>query len=154
MRARDDSDPSSPGGPPAVRADASSAFAFLVAALLRRFFEQNGREPLAEERATAYARRLWQVVTETGLPRPLGEGETGAPAEMPGDRVAALAARVFDGVVPAADRRGRETPTRQLLKACLQPECRRCRESYREQGDGVCRRQQLDRALGRIRGSQ
>jgi hypothetical protein len=45
-------------------------------------------------------------------------------------------------------------PVRQLVKACFQPEFRRCRESYREVGaDGTCRRQQLGKALGRVSGA-
>ncbi len=44
-------------------------------------------------------------------------------------------------------------PARQLLKACLNPEFRQCRDSYREVVDGVCRRQELARTRGRLSGA-
>jgi hypothetical protein len=41
-----------------------------------------------------------------------------------------------------------------LVKACLQPEFRRCRDSYRErEPDGTCRRQDRDKARARLSGS-
>jgi hypothetical protein len=45
-------------------------------------------------------------------------------------------------------------PVRQLVKACFHREFAICRDSYREvSSDGICRRQQLKKALGRVSGS-
>ena len=84
------------------------------------------------------------VVTETGLPRPLPDSEQGEPGEMPADRAAELAKQVFTGLGSPERHADLDTPTRQLLKACLQPEFRQCRDSYKEVVDGACRRQELN----------
>jgi hypothetical protein len=135
------------GGGPAA------AFAVLVAACLRRFLAQNGRPALPEGVLADYGARLWATVNEAGLPRPLPESAPGAPAEMPPERVAGLAAKIFRGLALPERHADLDTPTRQLLKACLQPEFRRCRESYREVIDGACRRQEAGRARARLSGS-
>jgi hypothetical protein len=131
----------------------AAAFAALAAACLRRFFAQNGRPPLPETLLAAYTGRLWTVVNDAGLPCPLPESESGEPGEMPADRVAGLAAKVFHGLELPGRHADLDTPTRQLLKACLQPEFRQCRDSYREVVAGVCRRQELARARERVSGS-
>jgi hypothetical protein len=132
---------------------AAGAFAVLVGACLRRFLGQTGRPALPESLVAEYAARLWAAVNEAGLPRPLAAGESGRPGEMPADRVAALSARIFQGLELPARHADLAAPTRQLLKACLQPEFRQCRDSYREVVDAVCRRQEFTRARERISGS-
>lgn len=131
----------------------AAAFAALVGTCLGRFLAQNGRPPLPAALAADYAARLWRVVNEAGWPHPLAESESGEPREMPADRAAALAGKIFHGLGNPERHADLDPPTRQLLKACLQPEFRQCRDSYREVVDGVCRRQNLDRARGRISGT-
>jgi hypothetical protein len=132
---------------------AAAAFAALVGTCLRRFLAQNGRPPLPDSLLAKYGAQLWVVVNEAGLSRPLVDSESGEPGEMPADRVAGLVAKIFHGLGLPGGHADLDTPTRQLLKACLQPEFRQCRDSYREVVDGVCRRQELDRARGRISGT-
>jgi hypothetical protein len=134
------------GGPAAT-------FAGLIGACVRRFLAQNGRPPLPETLLAEYAARLWAVVHEAGLPCPLAAGESGKPGEMPADRVAALSVKIFHGLELPGRHADLDTPTRQLLKACLQPEFRQCRDSYREVVDGVCRRQEFTRVRERVSGS-
>jgi hypothetical protein len=122
-----------------------------VQAVLLRYFEQNGLPPLRPEETATLVSRVVEGVLERGLPPPLAAGFAGAPREMPAGEIDPLAGAVLAGHPRAADL---ATPVRQLLKACLQPEFRQCRRSYRAvTGDGVCRRQQLDRARQRISGT-
>ena len=67
-------------------------------------------------------------------------------------QVEAMAGEVLDDSLSAEARADLGVPLRQLLKACLQAEPVRCRESYREVVAGSCRRQDLSRARGRISG--
>jgi hypothetical protein len=131
----------------------AATFAGLAGTCVRRFLRQNGRPPLPEELLGQFGARLWTVASEAGWARPLAAEERGEPTEMPADRAAELTGRVMAGL-PFPDRHADlEIPARQLLKACLQPEFRQCRESYREVVDGACRRQELPRARGRISGA-
>ncbi|MSU70071.1 MAG: hypothetical protein EXS39_04705 [Opitutaceae bacterium] len=130
----------------------AAVFAALAGSCLRRFFRQNGLSPLPKTLPAEFLARVWAVVEEAGWPRPLAGPEQGEPAEMAADRVADLAARVFAGLAFPERHAELVVPTRQLLKACLQPEFRRCRESYHEVIDGACRRQELTRARGRMSG--
>ena len=125
-------------------------FVRLVSAVMARFFAQNGHMPLAEGERTALAARLWTLVTERGLPRPLKPAERGEPREMSDAEVAPLVSRVIGaGTDPLL-----ATAIRQLVKACLYPEFKTCRDSFREVSpDGSCRRQELGRVLGRVSGS-
>ncbi len=132
---------------------AAAVFATLVETCVRRFLAQNRRPPLPEPLLAEYVGRLWTVVNEAGLPSPLAESASGEPGEMPADRAAGLAAKVFHGLGLPERHAELDTPTRQLLKACLQPEFRQCRESYREVVEGACRRQELERARGRLSGT-
>ncbi len=134
------------GGPQA-------AFAALAGPCVRRFLAQNGRPPLPEAVLADLAARLWAAVDEAGLPRPLADSEPGEPGEMPPERATALAAKIFGGLALPERHADLDIPVRQILKACLQPEFRRCRESYREVVDGVCQRQDPGRARARVSGS-
>jgi len=129
------------------------AFAALAGRCLQRFLVQNGRSPLPERLLADYTARLWTVVNGAGWPRPLRPAEAGAPGEMPAERVAGLMAEVFAGSELSGRRAELDTPTRQLLKACLQPEFRQCRDSYREVVAGICRRQELGHVRERMSGS-
>jgi hypothetical protein len=122
----------------------------LVAAVLRRFFAQNG-QPGPEPAAVArFCGRLWAMLAARGLPAPLGPGERGQPVEMPESECTALLSQALD---PGADPLLAEA-ARQLLKACFYPEFRVCRESYRATGpDGACRRQDPARAQRRVSGT-
>lgn len=137
----------------AAHGSAEAAFVALAVPCVRRFLAQNGQAPLPDGFLTEYAAHLWRVVNEAGLPPPLASDQAGEPGEMPAEQTAALTARVFAGL-PSPERHAElDVPTRQLLKACLQPEFRQCRESYREVVDGACRRQQLQRVRARISGA-
>jgi hypothetical protein len=123
----------------------------LVQAVLVRYLEQNRLDPLAPHDAAALSSRLVSSALERGLPPPLPPGAAGTPGELPSAEVDPLVQRVLAGHLRAAEL---GTPVRQLLKACLQPEFRQCRRSYRAvTADGVCRRQQLERARQRVSGT-
>jgi hypothetical protein len=130
--------------------DGAEVFSRLVGAVLARFCAQNARPPPPDAKIAAFGARLWALVEERGLPRPLAPAERGAPGEMTDEECAPLVARVLDGAqdeLPA-------TAARQLVKACFYPEFRTCRDSFREVGaDGACRRQELARVLGRVSGA-
>jgi hypothetical protein len=132
--------------------DTENTFAGLVSAILERYFRQNARPgPPPAERLELGA-RLWALVTERGLPRPLAPAERGVPGEMSDAEVAPLVERVLGG--PAAGRDALAAPVRQLVKACLYPEFKTCRDSFREVApDGACRRQELARTRGRVSGA-
>ena len=122
----------------------------LVGAVLRRWLEQNGLPPLSPAQISGFAGRLWSLIAERGLPRPLSPDECGAPGGMPATECAPLVVRL------AGDLPGPHVPeaARQLVKACFHPEFRTCRDSFRETAsDGACRRQQLVRVRGRLSGS-
>jgi hypothetical protein len=132
---------------------AAAAFAALAGENMRRFLSQNRLASLSEAQLAAYLARLWAVVSAAGLPAPLSEEDQGEAGEMSPERASELAQRVFSGLELAHRQGDLETPTRQLLKACLQPEFRQCRDSYKEVVDGACRRQELRRVLTRVSGS-
>lgn len=129
--------------------DAAGIFVARVSACLRRFLAQNERPAPPESELDALAGRLWVVVA-----RELSA--TASPGlewqEIPAARIEAMTREVL-GPEDAERRAGLDTPVRQLLKACLQAEPVRCRESYREVVGGSCRRQDLGRARGRISGT-
>lgn len=134
-------------------ADPAAEFARLAGACIRRFLSQNGQPELPATLEDGFLARLWAVVNEAGRPRPLPVEEQGEPAEMPPERAASLAAQVLTGLPFPERHPDLEVPVRQLLKACLNPEFRHCRDSYKEVVDGACRRQELARTRGRISGA-
>ncbi|HVU34422.1 MAG TPA: hypothetical protein VHE61_13385 [Opitutaceae bacterium] len=128
----------------------AAEFGEIVTVVLRRFFAQNGRPPPEPAALAGFAANLWKVVRGHGLPRPLGPGESGRPGEMTDEECTPLVA----GVVGNATDPLLVTAARQLVKACLYPEFRNCRNSFREvAADGTCRRQEPGRLLGRVSGS-
>jgi hypothetical protein len=132
---------------------AAAAFSALAGACVRRFLAQNDRAEPPPDVLAGYTNRLWQVANEAGLPGPLAFDESGVPIEMPPERVAALMQSVWTMPELAKWQADLDTVTRQLLKACLHPEFRQCRESYHEVVDGACRRQTLSRVRERLSGS-
>lgn len=130
--------------------DGAEEFERLATAVLKRFLAQNGRSPLPDAEMAGVAARLWSLVAERGLPRPLAAHECGAPGGLAEAECAPLVARALGAVSEPllAD------AVRQLVKACLHPEFKTCRDSFREASpDGVCRRQQLARVRGRVSGT-
>jgi len=125
-------------------------FSRIVAAVLERFFAQNGRAGLAESEARAMGVRLWETAEAHGWPRALAAGECGAPGGMSEEACAPLVARVLAG---ASDELLAKAVT-QLVKACLYPEFTVCRDSFRELAkDGSCKRQEPARVQGRVSGT-
>ena len=124
-------------------------FERLVTAVVTRFLaQQSGAAPAGQ--VARFARELHALVEERGLPRPLAEGEGGAPGGMAEDVCAPLIARVIAGT----DEPLLAEAARQLVKACFYPEFRQCRDSFREvTADGSCRRQELERVRGRVSGT-
>jgi len=126
-------------------------FDALVIANLERGFRRNGHTPVATADLAGVAERLRALLEEKGLPRVPSEGRPEQAEDLPTEECVAMERRVLGPL--ATDERW-ATPVRQLVKACLQPEFRRCRDSYRErEADGSCRRQQSDKARGRLSGS-
>lgn len=123
-------------------------FERIVIALVARFCVQSSH-PASDASIARLAAQLRQVVADLGLPAPLPEGTEGVSGGMSEAECAPLVARVMAGI---EDSRLAE-PARQLVKACFYPEFKVCRDSFREVGrDGSCRRQELERARGRISG--
>ncbi len=132
--------------------DAENTFAGLVSAILERYFRQNAQPVPPPAERMEFAARLWTVVIERGLPRPLAPAERGEPGEMSDDEVAPLRERALGGFAPGW-RAALETPARQLVKACFYPEFKTCRDSFRKVSpDGSCRRQELARTRHRVSG--
>jgi hypothetical protein len=128
----------------------AAEFAEYVGPLIQRYFAQNDAVPPSGAEVEAFAARLWSIVAERGLPPALAQGERGEPREMTEAECAPLVARVIEGSTDPlwAD------VARQLLKACLYPEFKTCRESYHAvSADGVCRRQELTRTRKRASGA-
>jgi hypothetical protein len=121
-----------------------------VDAVLARLFAQNARAaPVAAESA-AFGARLWALVAQRGLPRPLAAHERGDPGGMSDEECAPLVARVLGGAKDEL----LATAARQLVKACFYPEFKTCRDSWREvAADGACPRQDLARVRGRVSGA-
>lgn len=126
-------------------------FTEMVRAVIERYFRQNGLPARGEADVAGVGARLWELIEERGLPPPLARGEQGVAHEMQTEEAGSLVARVL------GELKNDElwaVPARQLVKACFQPEFRKCRDSYREvEADGTCRRQQLGKARGRVSGS-
>ncbi len=133
--------------------DGAEIFNRLVLAVLARFFVQTGRAAPAAAVLAEFARRLWTLIGERGLPPPLAPQEQGVPGEMSAEEVAPLIARLVEGFA-AEEAAVLATPARQLVKACFHPPFKVCRDSFREvTADGVCRRQQLAKVRERVSGS-
>ncbi len=121
-----------------------------VAAVLERFARQNGAT-INEAAVERFAMQLARLIEERGLPAALRQGEIGAPGELDKSEVRRLAEMALDGVRWAE---ALDDAAKQLVKACFYPEFRVCRDSYRERsGKGVCKRQVLEKARGRVSGS-
>jgi hypothetical protein len=121
-----------------------------VATVLARFARQNGAaiDAAAAER---FAAQLERLIEELGLPAPPWEGEIGAPGKLEKSEVRRLVEMALEGVRSSAVL---DDAAKQLVKACFYPEFRVCRDSYRERsGKGVCKRQVLEKARGRVSGS-
>jgi hypothetical protein len=122
----------------------------LVALIMHRFFAQNDAGSPPDQPAAEFAARLWALIEERGLPRPLADGETGTPGEITEAECAALVARVLPAGPPAP----LAEAARQLVKACFYPEFKTCRDSFCATGsDGACRRQELARVRKRVSGT-
>jgi hypothetical protein len=133
-----------------MNSDHAGEFHRLVAALLTRFFAQNGEPAPSEAARRQFAANLYQLIGERGLPRPLARHERGEPGEMSEAECAPLIARVLDGNIDPS----LAEAARQLVKACFYPEFKTCRDSFREvSADGSCRRQDVVRARKRLSGS-
>jgi len=130
--------------------DAAERFAELVRAVLTRFAAQNGHS-LDQAEAFRVGRELFRSIRQRELPRPLSPGEVGSPGGMPESDCASIVQAAVQG---SADAAWLGDAVKQLVKACFYPEFRQCRESYHEVGsDGVCRRQDLARAVRRVSGT-
>lgn len=129
---------------------ASIEFRSLVQAVVVRFYRQNAQAVPSKAELEAFASGLGAIVAERGLPPPLAAGDPGAPGGLPEAEITALVARF----VPNDANAFCTDVARQLVKTCFYPEFTVCRDSYRECGkDGVCRRQDADRARRRVSGS-
>lgn len=118
---------------------------------LARWFRANGHPVPSPEELAGVTARLLDVIAERGLPRVPPEGRPEEATELAAVECGPLERRVLGELARDA---GWTTPVRQLVKACLQPEFRRCRDSFRERSDdGSCRRQELEKARGRLSGS-
>lgn len=128
-------------------------FVEIVEAILRRFCAQNDVAPISSVVLQAVAQQLATMIETRGLPVPLEGDELGSPGELPEAECAPLVETVL-AEVTAPDRVILSAPARQLVKACFHREFRVCRDSFREVSkDGVCRRQQLERARVRVSGT-
>jgi len=129
---------------------AGAEFERIVGAVVARFWAQSARAQPSSAEVRLFAVQLGALVAERGLPRPLAPGECGASGGMSEAESAPLVARVVAGLGAATW----SDVARQLVKACFYPEFTVCRDSFREAGrDGVCRRQELERARGRVSGA-
>ena len=130
--------------------EAEKEFLQLVAAVLARFFVQNGRAAPPAAELAGFGARLAALVAERGLPRPLGLDEKGAPGGMAEEVCAPLVAKVMNGATDEL----LAAAAKQLVKTCFYPEFKTCRDSWGEvAADGACRRQELARVRGRVSGA-
>ena len=130
--------------------EAEKEFSQLVSTVLARFFAQNAKMPPSAAANAAFGARLWTLVAERGLPRPLAKHERGEPDEMSEEECTPLVAHVLAG----SDEALLATAVKQLVKACFYPEFKTCCDSWREvAADGACRRQELARVRGRVSGA-
>jgi hypothetical protein len=119
--------------------------------ILSRYCRQNGLGELQLRERDQIGSRLWHIIEGRGLPAPLQAGEVGSPGEMSAAEVLPLVEGILEGI---ERRPALIDPVRQLVKACFHREFTICRDSFREVStDGICRRQQLKKALGRVSGS-
>jgi hypothetical protein len=131
-------------------AQPSEEFRSLVTAVLKRFLAQNGVATVADVELAECGARLWALVVERGLPRPLAPDERGASGEMSDEECSPLVARVAGGTSESLLR----DAARQLVKACFYPEFRSCRNSFVEvDATGACRRQDVSRVRKRVSGT-
>ena len=130
--------------------DEREEFCERVQRVVERFCAQNGARDEARDSAR-FANALWALIQERGLPSPETASAGGPVGEMDKRDVAELTARVLASVSGGevlAD------AAKQIVKACFYPEFRVCRDSYRERSSkGVCKRQVLEKARGRVSGS-
>jgi hypothetical protein len=126
-------------------------FVQVVADILSRYLRQNDQPAAARVELVGVGERLWHQIEARGLPPPLAKTELGAPGELSPSEIAAM----MEPILHAMTERSRlEVPLQQVVKACFYPPFRKCRETYRERApDGICRRQQLERARTRVSGS-
>lgn len=125
-------------------------FGGIVSAILTRYARQTAQPLPSNVESAKFVAQLRVLIEQRGLPRPLSADEAGTPGGMSETECAPLVAQVVVGL----DEPWLTEVARQLVKACLYPEFKICRDSYREVGrDGACRRQELDRARGRISGA-
>lgn len=136
--------------PDPISPEAGAVFAGLVSACLSRFLTQNERPGLPAALLTVLAGRFWLVVRRESASPGAASPEW---REIPAARIEAMAGEVLEDSLTPEARADLAVPVRQLLKACLQLEPVRCRESYRDVVGGSCRRQDLARARGRISGT-
>src|SRR5688572_13550152 len=99
----------------------AEAFREAVQAILHRFCRQNAFALSSPTSLTIVADRLWALVGERGLPRPLAADELGKPGDFPDAECSPLVARVL-GDLAGANRDNLAVPVRQLVKACFHPE--------------------------------
>jgi hypothetical protein len=126
------------------------AFVTQIIGILQRFLAQNGAIVPDEVVLEGVAERLFRLLIERGLPRPLNSGELGEPGGMADEECATLVARVVENTADPS----LIDAMRQLVKACFYPEFKTCRNSFKEVGpDGRCRRQELARVLRRVSGT-
>jgi len=128
----------------------AAQFGGLVQTIVRRFCAQNDTAPPSVPMSAEFSARLWALVEERGLPRPLAPDELGAPGEMSEAECAPLVARVLpEGAPPLL-----AEAARQLVKACFYPEFKTCRDSFcATTSEGACRRQELARVRKRVSGT-
>lgn len=130
--------------------DEHEEFCERVQRIVARFCAQNGAVDEARDSARL-ADALWTLIQERGLPSPETASAGGPVGEMDKRDVAELTARVLASVSGGevlAD------AAKQIVKACFYPEFRVCRDSYRERSSkGVCKRQVLEKARGRVSGA-
>ena len=124
-------------------------FEQIVSAVLTRFARQVSHPVPAPQDVRRFVAQLRALIEQRGLPRPLAGDECGAPGSMSEAECAPLVAQVVAGLDAWLN-----DVARQFVKACFYPEFKVCRDSFREVGrDGACRRQELERARGRLSGS-
>lgn len=128
----------------------AAEFQALATAVLRRFRAQNDGVDLPEPELGAVAGRLWELIRERGLPRPLAPGEQGSPGSLPEAEAGEMFARAAGGTPDPWLAEG----ARQLVKACFYPEFTVCRDSFCEvTSDGRCKRQDAERVRKRVSGT-
>ena len=130
--------------------EGAGEFSRLVDTVVVRFFAQNAKSPPPAAELEALSARLWSLIAERGLPRPLVPEEAGEPEEPCESEYAPLVARAVGGTSDPL----LATAARQLVKTCFYPEIKKCRDSFRAVApDGSCRRQELGRVVGRVSGA-